>query len=213
MTYWPEFLLLFTANFINLVSPGAGVTITSRNAFLYGRESGLLTAFGIVASSIIHKAYSLLGFSWVLNMYPSLFSVVKYLGSFYLIYLGINCFINGRSIRYEKPDKSEKKEIVKKHKHISKWKAFRIGFITDLLNPMASIVFLSIVSSTISPSTPTSMLLLYMFLLICSSICWYSTLAIFFSNSKLNIWLDRHKTIIEYLNGSTLIFLGLRIIL
>lgn len=212
MIYWPEFLLLFTANFINLISPGAGFTITARNAFLYGKKIGLLTGFGIVTSSIIHKTYSLLGFSWILSMYPSLFTILKYAGALYITYLGVQCFINGRSIRYNTPKDSEKKEVIQKHKHLSNWQAFRIGFITDLLNPMASITFLSLVSSTISPGTPISSLILYVFILICTSIWWYSTLAVVFSNSKLGFFLNRYKSPIEYLNGSILVWLGLRII-
>lgn len=211
--YWPEFLLLYTANFINLVSPGAGFTITARNSFLYGKRFGVYTGLGIVSSSCIHKTYSVLGAKWMLNNYPFLFNGIKYGGCLFLVYLGMKCFINGRSIKYRTPDVKEKNSINEQRHTISSNQAFRMGFITDLLNPMASIAFLSLYTNTVSNSTPISIGMFFIFLLLLTSVWFYTTVAFMFSHAKLNFWLSRYKNAVEYTNGSILVYLGLRIVL
>lgn len=203
--YWPEFIMLFTFNLINLISPGAGCAITMRNSSIYSRKTGLLTGFGIVTSSLIHKTYSLLGFGLVISQTPWLFNFIKYIGAAYLFYLAFQCF---RGLL--KPAGALKK-FSPKEEDIPMTQAFKIGFFTDMLNPAASLGFITILSATVSPSTPTSVLAIYGAVMICCSLIWYSTLAMFFSSSLVKMWVNKASFVMEGVTGGFLLFLGFKL--
>ncbi|ARN85158.1 LysE family transporter [Candidatus Nucleicultrix amoebiphila] len=206
MQYWPEFVILFTINALNVLSPGACFAVTVRNSAVYTRKVGVLTALGIAASSCIQKSYVLLGFGLFLAKNPTLFYIVKYVGCAHLIYLAFCCFKNSKkkikplSIGHALP-----------HNQLSSFAAFRSGFLTDTLNPQASLGFMSIVVATVSPTTPISVQILYAVPLILTATLWYTTVALFFSNSALRTWFTKIQHWFERLMGSVLIGLSIRL--
>ena len=92
--YINDFLLLYTANFLNLISPGAGFSIVVYNSNSISKKIGIVTAMGIVCSSIFHKTYTFMGFGLIISQNPYFFNLIKYIGCFYLFYLGINLLKN-----------------------------------------------------------------------------------------------------------------------
>jgi RhtB (resistance to homoserine/threonine) family protein len=195
---------LFSANLLNLISPGSGFIITVRNSTLFARKVGIATGLGIVTSSIIHKTYTLLGFGLIVSKSEWLFNGIKYAGCAYLIYLGIKCF---RPSYRTLPSFKKKKTIP----GLSRINAFRMGFLTDILNPQASLCFITIVTATVSPKTPIKVQLLYGFALILTSLLWYMLLALFFSNYRLQSLLQQSQRWIEPLTGVVMIGLGIRL--
>ncbi len=201
--YLPEFLALFTMNFLNILSPGPETALMIYNSSRYSRKVGLFTGFGIICSTMIHKTYTLLGFGMVVAKSPSLFFVIKYAGSAYLMYLGYRTFFPAK----------KKVEEVHHGKTLTPKEAFRMGFLMDILHPGASLFFMSIVAATVSTTTPLHIQAIYGVLLICTSLCWYSALATVFSTKhlqrvilKVGRWADR-------ITGITLILLGIRLAL
>lgn len=201
MTYLPEFLTLFAINFLNILSPGPETALMIYNSGRHSRKIGLYTGFGIVASTIIHKSYTLLGFGMVVARSPILFTTIKYAGSGYLLYLGYRAFFPGKKImkKAEKP------------RTLTPRKAFRMGFLMDILHPSASLFFMSIVAATVSPKTPLSVQVVYGTLLVLTSLCWYSALALVFSNSRLQATIQSMGNWVDRITGLALIGLGIRL--
>jgi RhtB (resistance to homoserine/threonine) family protein len=204
--YLPEFFLLYIANFINLVSPGAGFAIVVRNSSVHSRKAGILTGLGICASSFIHKAYTFMGFGLVVSRSPILFNTIKWAGCAFLLYLGYQCFKNSR----KKPAREHHMAV---SQDLSASQAFRMGFFTDLLNPQASLSFIVLVTATVSPDTPITVQGLYGLALISTSLVWYTTVALFFSNSYLQRAFQGIRQWLDRLMGSVLIGLGIRLAL
>jgi threonine/homoserine/homoserine lactone efflux protein len=204
--YWSEFVMLFILNLLNLISPGAGCALTMRNSTIYSRKAGLFTGFGIVCSSIIHKTYSLLGFGLIISQTTWLFNIIKYVGTAYLFYLGTQCIISLFRAGDTKVGLQDNKMA-----HATWFKFFKLGFFTDLLNPTASLGFITIISATLSPNTPKQLLLLYGVIMTCCSIIWYSILAYFFSSNIIKNWLPKSTSIIDGITGGFLIFLGIKL--
>ncbi|WP_077216996.1 LysE family transporter [Piscirickettsia litoralis] len=69
------------------VSPGPDFVIVAKNALLYDRRSGVMTSVG--AGVLVHSFYCVLGLAVVISQSLLLFSLIKYLGAAYLIYLGV----------------------------------------------------------------------------------------------------------------------------
>lgn len=208
--YWPEFLALYTINFLNLVSPGAGFAITVRHSISYSRKIGVMTGLGIVLSSLFHKSYTFLGFGLIISQNPILFSVIKYAGAAFLAYMGIMSFkslyvslfktVSVAGTTFDVDDVVTPK------------KGFTLGFFTDLLNPQASLCFMTIVAATVSPSTPLHVQALYGLALIITSLLWYTFLALFVTTPLLYEKFMKTEKVVDAVAGSLLIYLSYKML-
>ena len=185
--YIPEFLALYTINVINLISPGAGCALMVRNSTYYSRRVAIMTAIGITLSSFIHKTYALLGFGMVVAKTPWLFYTIQYGGAAYLSYLAYTTAL----IHFSTKEKITPKNISSiggTDEKLTPFQGLRMGFIVDMLNPMASISFVCIVVATVSVETPLKVRFIYLVALIMTSLVWYLFLAFFFSLGRLKAW-------------------------
>jgi len=116
-----------------LLVPGPAVLYIFARSVEQGRLAGLVSILGIHAATVVHVAAAALGLSAIIASSALAFSVVKYLGAAYLIWLGLRK-IFGRS------------EIagagVAVHGN-GYWSLLRDGFIVNLLNPKTALFFLA----------------------------------------------------------------------
>src|SRR4051812_8676722 len=119
--------LLAVICFIAMVAPGPDFVIVTRNALSYPKAQALATAIGIVAGCCVHATYCTLGLALVITKSILLYSVIKYAGACYLLYLGIKCLLS-------RPERTEVEESITR-KIISVRSAFLQGLLTNLLNP------------------------------------------------------------------------------
>lgn len=205
--FLPEFFLLFSINFLNVVSPGACFAIVVRNSAMYSRRVGVATALGVALSSCIQKTYVLLGFGLFLSQRPALFHAVKYIGCAHLVYLAY-CSIRNSTRKSVEVSGSN---FGVPQKPLSTLGAFRMGFLTDTLNPQASFGFMSIVLATVSPETPLGVQSIYAVFLVLTALVWYVLMALSFSNSYLRAWFGRVQHWFERLMGGVLLGLSFRL--
>ena len=122
------FLTLFSA-----MLPGPDFAIVTKNTLLHSRRSGIFTSFGIGSAILIHMTYCALGLAIVIYNSIILFNIIKYIGSAYLIYLGITSLLS------KVPEKILTKENKIKKADLSGFISFRQGFLCNLLNPKATL--------------------------------------------------------------------------
>lgn len=208
--YWPEFLILYWINFMNIITPGPGFTVVIHHSAFHHRKLGIMTGLGITAAGLIHKTYILLGFGIIADAPTVVFRSVQYMGGFFLMHLGI------KTIFTQLPDikgiKKSQNTLHETIKGLTAWKAFSIGFWVNFLNPMTSVSFLSIVLATISPETPLWLRGAYSGVLALTSIIWFSLIAFFFSGNILKKFINKFEKPINYMAGGFLIYLGLSLL-
>jgi threonine/homoserine/homoserine lactone efflux protein len=132
---------------------------------------------------------------------PMLFTGIKIAGCFYLFYLAYKIFFNSKQFDQSVP----------MPKIITKKKAFKMGFLMDILHPSASLFFISIFAATVSPSTPLKIQVLYVSLLVMTSLVWYTFLSCFFSNRILAHYINKAGKTIDKITGIALFGLGIRL--
>ena len=82
-------LLLFVSTAAVLLAiPGPAVLYILGRSIAQGRIAGLISALGIGVGTLVHVAAAAVGLSALLVSSAAAFSMVKYLGAAYLIYLG-----------------------------------------------------------------------------------------------------------------------------
>tara|TARA_Y100000031_G_C8221891_1_gene386387 strand:+ start:99 stop:503 length:405 start_codon:yes stop_codon:yes gene_type:complete len=116
-----------------LISPGPDFIMACRNSLVYSRKTGIWTAIGFSLGITVHIFYSLAGLAVIISSSILLFNVIKILGAGYLIYIGIKSIIS-KSSKIEL-DEDQKQE------DITRLAAVKMGFLTNVLNPKATLFF------------------------------------------------------------------------
>ncbi|MAZ76247.1 MAG: hypothetical protein CMH31_02980 [Micavibrio sp.] len=205
-TIWLNWLLLTSIFSLALISPGPDLVVAIRNSVLGSRKAGLLTALGFATGVSIHMTYTLVGLAAIIAQSIVLFSILKYAGAAYLLYMGY------KALRSNGFDKSEVSNL-SGHKKISNKKAFMDGFITNVLNPKATVFFLAVFSQFITPETPMSVQFFYASTCVVMTGLWFSIVALALTNRRIKNKFLSFSKIIDRLCGGFLIALGLKLAL
>ena len=186
-----------------LISPGPDFIVACRNAIQYSRKIGLWTAVGFGIGVSVHLSFAFFGLTWVVSQSDALFTVVKYLGAVYLIYLGVSSFFS----------KNSKIKLTKdQNSHKIKWfEAIRMGLLTNLMNPKASLFFLSLFTIVVGPGVGPTVLAILGFILVSSTVLWFSLVAVFLTHEKIQHWFVGYQKELNWLFGVILIIIGIRI--
>lgn len=189
---------------VALVSPGPDFVIACRNTMLYNRKTGIFTAVGFGLGIGVHISYAVFGLTWLISNNEVVFSLIQYAGASYLVFIGV------KSLRSQNIAISN--DSTKAKRKISKWKAVRIGFLTNVLNPKATLFFLSLFSTVLNPSVSSETLTLISIILVISTIIWFSLVAIFVSRRQFMIIVNRYEKRVNQFFGILLIGIGVVIV-
>jgi len=138
-----NFYLFLTVSLLINLSPGPDMIYTAARSLSQGIKAGIFSALGIFVGCLFHTAAAVFGLSKIIEESVLLFSIIKYAGAAYLIYLGIRSIL-GR--------KKTKKEIDTLPILTSR-KIFFQGMLTNILNPKVAIFFLSFLPQFINPES------------------------------------------------------------
>jgi threonine/homoserine/homoserine lactone efflux protein len=136
-----ETLLLFAgASVAVLLFPGPAVIyIVSRSA-VHGRRAGMVSVLGVETGNLVHVAAAAVGVSAIISSSAAAFTVVKYAGAAYLLYLGARALL-GRD-----PDASEVSAGPRRGPRL-----FRDGVVVAVLNPKTALFFLAFLPQFVHP--------------------------------------------------------------
>lgn len=130
-----HFGLFVLATFLLNITPGNDFIYVATRTLGYGTRAGIISALGISAGLVIHVTASVLGLSVILSQSALAFSLIKYTGAAYLVYLGVKMILSGSG---NIPGTAgENREF------ISSFTLFRQGFLTNVFNPKVALFFLS----------------------------------------------------------------------
>lgn len=137
-----ETIILFMAAALALnVTPGPSILYVMSRSVGQGRTAGLVSALGLGTGSLIHAGAAALGLSVILAYSPLAYTVVKYLGAGYLVYLGVRILL----VR----DRQLSTAVLA---HVSLTRVFWQGVVTELLNPKIVLFFMSFLPQFVDPA-------------------------------------------------------------
>ncbi|NRF50150.1 LysE family transporter, partial [Pseudomonas stutzeri] len=172
--YWMEFMTVALVHLLAVASPGPDFAVVVRESVAQGRRAGSWTALGVGCGIFVHVAYSLLGIGLIVSQSIVLFNLFKWLAAAYLVYLGWRA-LRARPMSLEAIDGANA-PVAR-----SAWRAFVIGFVTNGLNPKATLFFLSLFTVVISPDTPLLVQAGYGLYLAGATALWFLLVAWLFS--------------------------------
>ncbi|MPZ39970.1 MAG: LysE family translocator [Rhizobiales bacterium] len=125
--------LFIGAALVLLLTPGPAVLYIVARSVEQGRLAGFVSDLGIHTATLVHVLAAALGLSALLASSALAFSVVKYAGAAYLVWLGLKK-IFGRT------EASDLGAALKRTRYA---RLFRDGFIVNLFNPKTALFFLA----------------------------------------------------------------------
>ena len=201
---WTEFATVAVFHLLAVMSPGPDFAIVVKQSVTHGRQTGMVTAMGVGLAILIHVTYSLLGIGLLIKNSQWLFSLMKYLAAAYLVYIGFKA-IRAKAGSSEKIDQEVNKPIPTKHS------AFWIGFLTNGLNPKATLFFFSLFAVVINPQTPLWAQAGYGLYMSLATACWFILVATIFGHKRVRVAFERMGHWFDRVMGAALILLGIKI--
>lgn len=140
---WTLLSAFLLASFILAVTPGPGVLYIVTRSLVQGRRFGLVSVAGVALGNLGNALAASIGLAALFAVSSLAFSVVKYAGALYLVYLGVKMF---RSLPVESSAALPADETLKR--------VFRDGFVVALLNPKTTVFFAAFLPQFLSPDVP-----------------------------------------------------------
>ncbi|MBC8953640.1 LysE family translocator [Xenorhabdus sp. PB62.4] len=192
-----ELIAVAIITILAVISPGADFAMITRNSYLYGRQAGILAAFGIAVGILVHVTYTILGIGILIAHSPNMLLAIKVIGAIYLIYIG-----------YKTLTSKTKVDIDINSTKIVSIAAFRTGFLTNVLNPKTTLFVVSIFTQIVSPSTGIGLQMGYGIFISLMHLFWFVGVAILFSHQKIRSAMLEKQTVLNRIIGVILIGLG-----
>ena len=203
-SYW---LLFLSAAFAINISPGPDIIYIVSKTIAQGRKIGFASSLGVCVGAFVYVVATALGLSAILETSLIAFSIVKYAGAAYLVYLGIKSLMSKGST-FDMPTEDKVSD--------TPWQAFRQGVLIDILNPKVAVFFMAFLPQFVRPElgyTSAQLLILGVIVILMAILVEFTiiltaaqTTTFFRKNRKLSIWLDR-------ILGTVLIGLAVRLAL
>ncbi|NKI28230.1 LysE family translocator [Arenibacter sp. 6A1] len=197
-----NFITFMLTALIFIMTPGMDTIFVLNKSIIQGRRSGIFATLGINTGVLTHTLFGALGLSVLLSKSEFAFSMIKYIGAIYLIYLGYLNLRNNKNVLSPQETPQPQKRVKSD---------FWSGFLTNSLNPKVALFFIAFFPQFINPTqieNPVPFILLG-FTFAIMGIAWYLSLTIFasfFSDKILNnpstsLWLNKGSGLIFILMG------------
>jgi threonine/homoserine/homoserine lactone efflux protein len=205
---------MIVENFWVFALTGLLLNLTPGNDMLYvmarssgqGTKAGIVSALGIGAGCLVHIMAAVIGLSALLAQSAMAFTLIKYLGAAYLIYLGVKSVLS----------KKHSLSINKNLKKLSHKKIFWQGVITNILNPKVALFFLAFLPQFITAhkgNTWLQILFLGTWFDVVGTLVNVLVALLF---GKIGSWLSQSPAFVQWqerITGIILIALGIKVAL
>jgi RhtB (resistance to homoserine/threonine) family protein len=206
LMYWAEFLTVALIHLLAVASPGPDFAVVVRESVTHGRKAGTWAALGVGSAIFLHVGYSLLGIGFIVSQSIVLFNALKWAAAAYLLYIGFKAL----RARPAKPSDDTLKAAPSER---SAKGAYVSGFVTNGLNPKATLFFLSLFTVVINPHTPLLVQGGYGIYLAVATAAWFCMVARLFSQARVRAGFARMGHWFDRAMGGVLVALGLKLAL
>ena len=138
-----QLLFFVSAALVLLAIPGPAVLYIVGRSIGQGRNAGFVSALGIGVGTLVHTSAAAVGLSALLVSSATAFSVVKYLGAAYLVFLGIQRLRRRESLAAAADPAAPRASLTR---------VFTQGIVVNILNPKTALFFFAFIPQFIDPA-------------------------------------------------------------
>lgn len=187
------------------------MALVLRNGIRGDVQTAWWTGLGCCAGVAVYAAASAVGLAAVLAASATAFTVIKFAGAAYLIYLGVTALLHSRKAAPAADGQVAALASVPEAV-LGRKQAFRQGLMSNLLNPKIALIFLTLIPQFVSPGEEpfvTTAVLAAAFL--CMGILWWRVLSLGVGVLGRFMARERVRVAVDRITGVVLIALGVRV--
>ncbi|WP_280586523.1 LysE family translocator [Halorubrum sp. Boch-26] len=189
-----------------IVSPGPDSIYTVTQSLSSGRAAGVAAAVGTATGVLVHAAAAVLGLSAILRTTAEAYTVMKYVGAAYLVYLGVQLLRDDETFEIEEPIGAEDRSLVD---------SYRKAVTINVTNPQVAVFVLAFFPQFV-PATADAGLQLSVLGAVYAglSLLYLAGVALFADRVRhLLLGSTTTRRVVRYASGSVLVGFGLRLAL
>ncbi len=197
--------LFVAASLVLIATPGPDLIYVLTRGIGQGRKTALVSACGVSLGVVVHTTFATLGLSALLAQSAFAFSVVKYTGGAYLIYLGVRTLLSSESFT-----------TWGEARPVGLGAVFRQGVLSNVLNPKVALTFLAFLPQFVSPNAGSASIQMLILGLIFMALTLIFLCALAFFSGTLGDRLTSRPGLtvaLRRLTGCIFVGLGLRLAL
>jgi threonine efflux protein len=187
-------------HWVVLVTPGANVLVVSSLAASGSRKAACFAGLGVTVVAGIWSALAVLGVHAVFAAHPYLRIGLQVAGGLYLVYVALRLWSSGSGAAGAQ------------RLQMSPVAAFRLGFLTNIMNPKSALFFGSVFATALPADPAGALLAAAVLLVIANALCWHLFLAIAFSNPRVQAAYARRRRVFSRVASVLVGAFGLRLL-
>ncbi len=164
------------------------------------RSSAVYASLGISFVAVTWALLAILGVNALFSAHPTIRLALQVAGALYLCYVAVRLWRSGAS-------PSEPRAV-----HLRAWPAFRLGVITNLLNPKSALFFGSVFTTALPAQHSPSLLVASIAVVFANVLTWHTLLALAFSRPEVQSAYSRNRQLLNRVAGSVVGAFGLRLL-
>ena len=198
-------ILFLAASLVVIVAPGPDNILVLTRGITLGRRAALVSAAGAGVGLVAHSTFAAVGLSALLRQSALAFSLVKYVGAAYLVYLGVKALLDRESF-----------DVSGSAAPVGLRSVFFQAVASNVLNPKIAVFLLAFLPQFADPSSGGAAPQLLALGLTFALMTWAMFSLLGFFSGTLGGWLRRRPGFadgLRWLTGGVLVSLGLRLAL
>ena len=193
-------LAISVLHWLVLVTPGANVLVVSQIAAAGHRSAACFAALGVTVVAVLWSVLAVLGVNAVFAAHPLLRMALQVAGGLYLCYVACRLW------------RSSASTAENTSRPLADLAAFRLGFLTNIMNPKSALFFGSVFATALPPEPSTELLAAVVALVFANALCWHLFLAFAFSHRRVQAAYANHRKKMSRTAGALVGAFGLRLL-
>lgn len=190
------------------ITPGVDTLLVIRNSHRGGWRDGVVSSFGICCGLFIHALISAIGISLILLQSALAFSLLKFAGAGYLMWLGVVSLRSAARLQAALELRQSKALSFQVRR------SFAEGLLSNLLNPKTIVFYMAFLPQFIDPAGSAllqSMLLAALHFML--AMIYQTMLALLVERAERWLQLPQVRRCCDGLTGSIMLLFGLKLAL
>lgn len=194
-------LTIALLHWVVLITPGANVLLVSQLAASGHRRSAVFAGLGVSVVALLWALLAILGVNALFAALPAMRLGLQIAGSLYLLYIAQRLWRSDGAAAAPREGSG-----------LSPAQAFRLGFLTNILNPKSALFFGSVFASALPHQPGLGLLAAAVALVAINALCWHGLLAALFSNARVQAGYARQRALLNRIAGAAVGAMGLRLL-
>jgi threonine/homoserine/homoserine lactone efflux protein len=188
-----------------IVVPGPSVLFVVSRGVALGRRAAVATAVGNEAGLLVQVVAVAFGLGSIVERSVLVFSVLKFVGALYLVYLGVQAWRHRKALAVTEETAQPSKRS---------WQILREGFVVGVSNPKGVLIFTAVLPQFVSPAAGNIPVQLLLLGLVSVTIALFSDASWGLLAGTARNWLGkspRRLSVIGGVSGTVMVGLGIQL--